>query len=152
MSDNQWSNAFTVARERYAAAFAAVQDVLAARVADAVAAGEVSPAPAHVFAIAHMDLAALAALSPPLAEAEAERRARRAALHAIAELIAHGDAAAPGAPDGSPAVVAAHAGDARDMRRLDAFITVVNTAQEAGCIYINGTFEPMRRAGAVADS
>ncbi|MFT4626199.1 MAG: hypothetical protein ACI8PZ_004875 [Myxococcota bacterium] len=123
----------------YRRAFKSVQDALAA-----VELGRVPP---WVFAVERLTREELNAIAPALAEAETQRRAWRAALHAITELIALEDAGEAGLP---PARNEAEVrtlfdsldGDMRNQRKLDRFISVINGARAGSCIYINGTFRP----------
>lgn len=91
--------------------------------------------PTWVFAIDRLSLDDLAQADPELAEAERQRRAWRAALHAMAEHIALGS-------DERPALEPADA-DAAHLQKLDRFITIVNAAKTGDCIYVDGRFEPV---------
>jgi hypothetical protein len=110
--------------------------------------------PEHVFALDRMDVEEIGQISKPIARAEQRRRQWRAALHAMCELAALDSAAAPhepraqdtldpdtlqglGAPEAAPPV------DPSALSGLDRFISVVQYARTAGCMYVDGRFEPV---------
>lgn len=136
----EWTRRFTEAADAYREAFAAVQEHL--RSAD------MGRIPAWCFAVDRMAIEEVEQLSPELGAAELERRRRRVALHALAELIAlteSSDHAVP-SPDPPPSMPP---GDIEADADLDRFITVVNYAKAGGVIYLNGTFEPVRSRGSL---
>lgn len=116
-----------VARE-YRQAFREVQDALQGL--------ELGSSPAWVFVVESMTEDELEALSPAVAAAERRRRAWRSALHALTEMIALEE----------PAEVHTSADNADPAQSrhqsLDRFISVFNSARDAGCVYVNGTFRP----------
>jgi hypothetical protein len=111
-----------------------------------------------VFGLEGVDLETLNGVSPRLAQAEAYRRASRAALHAVSELLALEDpcaalSAQPSfvAPEGRSgeskdrwvrSLTTAARADTRWQGALDRFISVVNYADANGCLYLNATFVP----------
>lgn len=110
--------------------------------------------PEHVFALDRMDVEEIGQISKEIARAEQRRRQWRAALHAMCELAAL-DSTAPldeprvqdtldpdslhdlGAAEAAPAV------DPSALSGLDRFISVVQYARTAGCMYVDGRFEPV---------
>jgi hypothetical protein len=115
--------------------------------------------PTWVFNFDSMNLDSINSMSPVIAHAERHRRASRAALHAVAELLALGDPGAaltagevPPMPDAASAaamsswaasLTAKKGDDHYWLRTLDRFVGIVNQADQSGCLYINGTFEPL---------
>ena len=114
--------------------------------------------PRWVFNLAPMNLDALRSASPEVARAEQSRRAARAALHAVAELLTLenpsnalaedavlGDRAHATAAEMSEFVgsLPTEEKDPAWLQRLDRFVSVVNAADLQGAQYINGTFEPL---------
>ena len=138
----EWLLLFSEAADAYREAFREVQNHL--RDAD------MGRIPAWCFAIDRMDLDDVEKLSTELAVAEQNRRRRRVALHALAELIAlTGDTnTRPGLSADPEALVSSLEGDAD--AELDRFITVINYAKSGGVIYVNGTFEPVSTRASMA--
>jgi hypothetical protein len=114
--------------------------------------------PTWVFNLERFNVEALKAMSPDVARAEARRRACRRALHAVAELTALDDQV--GALAAEPTMELPDVGTAEGMTRwaegvadktdadrwtnaIDRFIGIVSYADEGGCVYLNGTFEPV---------
>ena len=117
------------AMRSYREAFAQVQHILQT--------SDLGQIPSWVFAIDRLELDQVQGLSSELLVAETRRRSARTALRSLAELMAlEGDPTAR--PD---------TGDQSDLPKLDRFITVINAARSGGCIYVNGTFEPIGRDG-----
>jgi len=126
---------------RYRSAFEEVQDCLAN--------AEMGRIPAWVFAVDRLKMDDIAALSLELAAAESKRRSLRVALHALVEFIALEDTDSDGIGNATANVdeliTSMGAEEDDHARQLDRFISVVNYAKSGGCIYINGTFEPVVR-------
>jgi len=133
---------------RYRSAFVEVQDCLAR--------AEMGRIPAWVFAVERLPIEDVAALSEELAAAESRRRSLRVALHALIELIALEDDEGRPADGSDVDHLVTAMSDAEDdgaQKQLDRFISVINYAKSGGCIYVNGTFEPVARVPQVtADS
>lgn len=104
--------------------------------------------PSWVYNLEDFDLEALEAAAPRVADAERCRRANRAALHAVIELVALDDdegtlAAQPGGTPPAETIEALSSravDDLRWLRVLDRFISVVGRADDGGAQYVNGTF------------
>jgi hypothetical protein len=127
---------------RYREAFEQVQDCLAN--------AEMGRIPAWVFAVERLKIEDVAELSEDLAAAESKRRSLRVALHALVEFIALEDLdmEAPRGRDSEVDELITAMDDQEDesARKLDRFISVINYAKNGGCIYLNGTFEPVIRS------
>lgn len=135
MPSRQSMRRYALAAGNYRIAFETVQTQLKAL--------DLGRMPTWVFAVDRMDLKEIAKLSHPLALAERERRRWRAALHALAELIAlSGDNEPTYSEENEPEAAMTLSDDDND-RELDQFITLVNRAKAGGAIYVNGTFEPV---------
>ena len=135
----------TALTDQYRAAFGDVQDLLAR--------SELGRIPSWVFAIDRLKIEEINALSPELAAAENRRRTLKIAMHALLEYIALEDDAPIDRDDPSTEEVANLVSSLEDReldnaRQLDRFITVVNYAKSGGCIFINGTFEPVVHSAA----
>ncbi len=128
-----WLNRYADAAEAYRRAFREVQDQLRA--------ADMGRIPSWCFAVDRMDIEEVRKLSEDLGTAEEERRRRRVALHAIAELMALTGDQEPSLGAAAEAIVSSLDGD--PDAELDRFITVVNYAKAGGVIYLNGTFEPV---------
>lgn len=118
--------------------------------------------PGWVNRLDEIDLQRLWELSPEVANAERQRRTARAAMYAAVELLALDDPEAPLSDfsDDDPtltnvridgksrtvdALSAKATGDTRWLRVLDRFIGVVQRADRDGCMFVNGTFEPVNQ-------
>jgi hypothetical protein len=131
--------------QRYRAAFDAVQELLTTT--------DHPKLPAWVFQLDRFDVVDIAVFSRALARAEQQRRQWRAALHATAELAAlevrnpEVRSLAPSTfdPDAPEALVDTPTDVGMDS--LDAFISVVQYARTAGCSYVDGGFQPVRKGG-----
>ncbi len=95
--------------------------------------------PSWVFALDRLELDDLASVDPGLHEAELRRRQWRVALRAITELVALQDGAGTSYPDDLAAP------DDADLPRRHRFISVLNAARAGGCVYVNGSFQPVGR-------
>jgi len=130
------SNQMQRVQQQYRKAYAHVQDLLTST--------RVPGATQGVFALDTLDIRKIAETSPSLARAERLRRQWRAALHAMAELEAMGTPELP-EPDfintldpENPVIPSPPTG----LGSLDHFISVVHYARSAGCMYVDGGFEP----------
>ncbi len=126
---------------RYREAFEDVQACLAR--------AKMGRIPAWVFAVEKLTIEDVASLSEELAAAESKRRSLRIALHALVELIALEDLDMNATSDPNAEVdelITSMSGQENDSaRQLDRFISVINYAKNGGCIYLDGTFEPVLR-------
>jgi hypothetical protein len=118
---------FGEAMSAYREAFSQVQRILQTT--------DLGQIPNWVFAIDRLPLDEIQGMSEELLVAESRRRRARTALHGLVELMALENEA-----DAKP-----DTGDQADLPKLDRFITVINAARGGGCIYVNGTFEPIGR-------
>lgn len=111
--------------------------------------------PRWVFGIDQFDIIELAAMDRDLARAEQRRRQWRAALHAMAELAALQGEEVPLVgtseitldpdafdEDGDLTSITESA-DPDGLPALDRFISVVQYARSAGCMYVDGGFAPV---------
>ena len=100
--------------------------------------------PRWAFAVDRMPIDDMRDHAPELARAEQLRRRWRVALHAMAELVALGECeVAPLVAERARADLDRPSLDEVDRARLDRFISVIDQAREGGCIYLNGTFQPV---------
>lgn len=141
LPSKEWVARLAEAAEAYRTSFHAVQQHL--RQAD------MGRIPAWCFAVDRMELEELDKLSPALARAELERRRRRTALHALAELIALSGDEPSAPPEPVVAEPVTRPSEGAADAELDRFITVVNFAKAGGATYVNGTFEPVSLRGSL---
>ena len=121
---------------RYRQAFDEVQSILSRL--------QLGELPRWAFAVDGRPLEEMQDLSPELARAELLRRRWRTALHAMAELVAlEGEEIALPDQDEALASLDRPSLDNADRERLDRFISVLDQARAGGCIYVNGTFQPV---------
>lgn len=133
----------------YREAFDHVKSLLAQRTDGAL--------PEFVFALDLLDVVAIAAQDASLARAEQQRRQWRAALHAMCELAALDsqepdqpsatDTLDPDAFDALLGEEAAPPPETAALPGLDRFISVVQYARTAGCMYVDGGFVPVLKGG-----
>lgn len=102
--------------------------------------------PAWAFAIDAATPEKMSALDPELARLELMRRRWRTALHAMSELIAL--EGGQGMPITEPAegvrgLLDRPSIEESDRVRLDRFISILDRARAGGCMYLNGTFQPV---------
>ena len=130
---------FAEIAQRSRESFLAVQEVLQS--------SDLGPVPSWVFAIDPLPLEEVKAFSEELLRVEIRRRKWKAALLAMAQLIALEDQGREllNEPPTSTSLTEVDSADEADLHKLDRFITVINAARAGGCIYVNGTFEPVER-------
>lgn len=130
---------FAEIAQRYRESFLQVQEVLQS--------SDLGPVPSWVFAIDPLPLEEVKAFSDELLRVEMRRRKWKAALLAMAQLIALEDRGREllDEPPSPATLTDVDAVDAADLHKLDRFITVINAARAGGCIYVNGAFEPVER-------
>ena len=97
-----------------------------------------------VNSLAYVPLVTLEQRDPPLAAAEASRRAWRVALHTCAELLAWHLGGRSGLPEDLDfADLFQKTPAEEDVRRvLDRFVTTLDYAKDGGCHYVDGQFLP----------
>jgi hypothetical protein len=135
MSSQQLSGPILALAERYRSAFVRVQQRLTL-VKDL-------PVDAWVFNLDRLKLEDIHAVDAELGLLEEHRRQVRAALHALTELHAlDGEGAGLEDDQDARSTFERLDGAGEDRRQLDRFMTVVNAARDAGCIYVNHTFQP----------
>ena len=130
---------FAEIAERYRQSFDEVQAVLQS--------SDLGRIPNWVFAIDPLPLSEVREFSEELLRVEVRRRKWKAALVAMAELIAledQGRELLNQPPTGSSLTEVDSANQA-DLQKLDRFISVINGARAGGCIYVNGTFQAVER-------
>ncbi len=127
----------TTVAQHYRDAYRAVQSELGTPALQSV-----SP---WVFALDRLTMEEVHSLSADLGHLEQERRAWRCALHAIAEHVALEDLDERAQPlsceseDGE-----SQADKKNNQEQLDRLISVLHRARAGDCIYVNGTFQPVR--------
>lgn len=97
-----------------------------------------------VHSLGQQPLVILESQNPDLAQAEAQRRAWRVALHTAAELLAWHSSGKSGLPQNlSMAEIFDRTPNDEAMRRiLDRFVTTLDYAKEGNCHYVDGQFLP----------
>lgn len=133
---------FLEAAQHYDGAFEALRNALEQTDLGAI--------PAWVFAFDRLTMEEIREISTELEQTERYRRQWRVALHALAELIAlePDDESEPLDDEETPTRGTDGAdADPANLARLDRFIATVNYAKAGGCVYINGTFQPVARPG-----
>lgn len=134
MSSQNLSGPVAALAERYRVAFVRVQHRLSHT--------KELPVDPWVFNLDRLVLEDIHAVDAELALLEEHRRQVRAALHALVELLAlDGDGTGLDDEDARSTFERLD-GAGEDRRQLDRFMTVVNAARDAGCIYVNHTFQP----------
>lgn len=135
MSSHQLSGPVAALAERYRNAFVKVQHRLT-QVKDL-------PVDPWVFNLDRLKLEDIHAVDADLGLLEEHRRQVRASLHALIELLAlDGDGTGLEDDQDARSTFERLDGAGEDRRQLDRFMTVVNAARDAGCIYVNHTFQP----------
>lgn len=131
---------FQATARAYRSAFNEVQELLEET--------DLGRVPSWVFAIDRLSLDEVGTLSPEIVDAERRRRQWRVALHALVELIAlhAADGQPMGAAPDETALAGVEAMGSSHLSSLDRFITVVSFAKAGGCVFVNGSFQPVERS------